>query len=134
MQLAHLGTTTTLRRADGMVDDQLAIAITEYLVASYGMRRPPTLNARLLALIAALADKGLPFLTRADAAEMTGFTVEGVDSALSVALARGDITMSVKMRPGNVQQRESVIRERYYAVSPPIKALQRVVQSLRRTG
>lgn len=120
------------RPAGGRVDRDLARVTTEYLLASYGMRRPPELAARLLALLCDLADKGLPFPPRAEVAALVGHSIEGVDSALSVALARGDIVMSAKVKPGNVQQRESVIRERYYTVSPAIRALQKTLVAMKK--
>lgn len=134
LQVVHSGASTAekARPAGGHVDRDLARAATEYLMAAYGMRRPPELAARLLALLCDLADQGLPFPPRAEVAALVGHSIEGVDSALSVALARGDVVMSAKVRPGNVQQRESVIRERYYTVSPPIRALQKALVAMKK--
>lgn len=101
----------------GQVDDSLADRIEEYLLQTYAMRRRPTAAARLLALIVDLYTKGLPFPQRTAVARDIGCSKDGVDAALSSYLARDEIALEMRMVPGNVAKRESVIRERYFIPS-----------------
>lgn len=94
-----------------------ALAIEEFLMTHYAIRRPPGVTARLLAMIIDLHQHGRPFPSRAVVAEQVGCTIFGIDAALSVALARELITLEVKTARGNVAARESAIRERYYVPS-----------------
>lgn len=99
--------------------------IEHYLMEKFGMRKPPESAARLLALILELHAHGQPFPQRRLAAEAIGASVFGVDAALSVALARGLITTRLETIEGNVQQRLSVIRLKYYIPAPELLALAR---------
>lgn len=105
------------------IDPSLADRIEEYLLQTYGMRRRPTAAARLMALIVELHARGMPFPQREAAATEVGCSVFGVDAALSNYLARGELTVEIRTVPGNVQQRESVIREKYYTPSTQLLGL-----------
>jgi hypothetical protein len=93
-------------------------AITEMLISEQGMLRPPEKAAALLALIVELHKKDLPFPPREEVAGYIDASLSTVDAALSTRLDEGYITQRVETRRGNVQRRNSVVRERYYDPSP----------------
>jgi hypothetical protein len=93
-------------------------AITEMLISEQGMLRPPEKSSALLALIYELHKKGLPFPRREEVAKHLDASISTVDAALSTRLDEGYITQRVATRRGNVQRRNSAVRERYYEPSP----------------
>lgn len=110
------------------LDPVLVDAITDMLISDQGMLRPPDKAAKLLALIVKLHELGQPFPTRADAAEHIGASVSTIDAALSTRLDEGYISQRVATRQGNVQRRNSAVRDRFYT---PSKDLLRVVERVR---
>lgn len=92
-------------------------AITDMLIEDQGMMRPPTKAAALLAIICALHKQGKPFPRRECVADAIDAAVSTVDAALSSRLDEGYLTMRTKVKRGNVQRRNSVVRERYYEPS-----------------
>lgn len=92
-------------------------AITEMLMDDQGMLRPPEKAAALLALIVELHKKKLPFPRREAVSEAIGASVSTVDAALSTRLDEGYITIAMETSRGNVQRRNSIVRERYYIPS-----------------
>lgn len=92
-----------------------AVAIEEFLLTSYKMKRPPEVAAKLLALIIELWQREQPFPQREHVAHSLGCTKWGVDNALSVALARELITTEVGTEISTrMTHRDGVIRHRYY--------------------
>jgi hypothetical protein len=92
-------------------------AITEMLIEDQGILRPPVKAAHLLALICKLHEQNRPFPRREDVAEAIGAGVSTIDAALSTRLDEKYIELRIETRPGNVERRHSVIRERYYEPS-----------------
>lgn len=103
--------------------DTLAHRIERGLIQRFGMKRRPSAAARLLALILRLHERGEPFPPRSEAADHCGCTIWAVDGALSVALARGLIQPVERTKPGNVVQRDSVIRLKFYLPTADLFAL-----------
>lgn len=93
-------------------------AITDMLIEEQGILRPPTKAAHLLAIICELHRQGRPFPQRETVAEEIQAAVSTVDAALSTRIDEGYITPRIETKPGNVQRRGSVIRQRYYDPSP----------------
>lgn len=91
--------------------------LQSWLQTSYGMRRPPTTAAGVLALIVELHKDHTPFPTREHVADLLRCSKFGVDAAINQAIARGLITQKTETSDGNIQRRESVIRHRYYVPS-----------------
>lgn len=100
-----------------------AVAIEGWLVQRYGMRRPPVVAARLLAMICDLHAIQAPFPQRAYACTVIGSSIYGVDVALNTALTRGDVTLESRLAPGHITARESVLRHRHYTPSAELQAL-----------
>jgi hypothetical protein len=105
------------------LDLALADTIEKFLMARYDMRRPPIAAARLLAVIVLLDEQKQPFPSRRRVAEEIRCSVYGIDAALQVAMARGLISQHVEIAQGNVQRRESILRNRYYVPSDELRAL-----------
>ncbi len=88
-----------------------------WLQTSYGMKRPPTTAAGVLALIIELHKNNTPFHTREAAASALQCSKFGVDAAINQAIARGLVQQKVETSEGHIQRRESVVRHRYYVPS-----------------
>ena len=89
-------------------------AITKMLIEDQQLNRPPEKAAHLLAIICKLYEQRRPFPRRRDIADKIGSPLATVDAALSTRLDEDYISVRIETRPGNVQKRNSVIRERYY--------------------
>ena len=89
-------------------------AITKMLIEDQQLNRPPEKAAHLLAIICKLYEQRRPFPRRREVADKIGSPLATVDAALSTRLDEDYIRVRVETRPGNVQKRNSVIRERYY--------------------
>lgn len=105
------------------IRQNVADKIGEWLVTSYGMRRPPAVARQVLALIVELHAKRRAFPLRSEAADLIGCTVFGLDAAISSALARGLITIEMTTGQGRVMQRDSAIRHRHYIPTPVLLAV-----------
>lgn len=92
-------------------------AITDMLMDEQGMLRPPRKAAALLALIVELHKIKMPFPKREEVTEAIGVGVSTIDAALSSRLSEGYISIAMETTVGNVQRRNSVVRERYYVPS-----------------
>lgn len=92
-------------------------AITEMLIEDQNILRPPTKAAHMLALICKLHELSRPFPRREEVAAALNASVSTIDAALSTRLDQGYIRLYIETRPGNVQRRDSVIRDRYYEPS-----------------
>lgn len=101
-------------------------AVTDMLMTDHTMFKPPEKAAALLALITELHQRGQPFPEREVVARALNCSRYTVDSALSTRTAEGYISLSVKTEPGDVNNRASVIKRRYYR---PSKRLQEIVAS-----
>lgn len=96
--------------------------IVEFLQTKYGGRRVPTLSARLLALIVHLNETKTAFYPRNDVALALGVSIYGIDAGLSIALARGLISVRIETTVSDViKQREGIVRKRYYRPSKELK-------------
>lgn len=89
-------------------------AITRMLIEDQQLNRPPEKAAHLLAIICKLYEQRRPFPRRREVADKIGSPLATVDAALSTRLDEDYIKVRIETRPGNVQKRNSVIRERYY--------------------
>lgn len=98
-------------------------AITNMLLSAHGMQRPPEKAAALLAIICEFHKRNLPFPKREIVARAIGASVATVDAALSTRIQEGYITPRIETRDGNVQRRNSTIRERYYVPSEELLSL-----------
>jgi DNA-binding transcriptional MocR family regulator len=98
-------------------------AICEMLISDQGMLRPPEKAAKLLALIVELYKRGQPFPRREEVAQAIGASVSTIDAALSTRLDEGYITLTIETPHGNVQRRNSAIRERHYVPSQGLLAV-----------
>lgn len=112
------------------LDPTVVDAIEKFLMDAYGMKRPPTSAAIVLALAVALHENDQAWPVRRLVAELAGCTVFGVDAALSVQLDRGLIEETVRTSKGNVQRRESIVRSRYYKPSQQLLAVVRSITRL----
>ena len=99
-----------------------ARAVCAWLQEKFDIKRPPIATARLLVLVVELHRRHLPFPTRRVVAEACGMGVFGLDAALSVATARGLITLRMDVAPGSVVRRESVIKIKRYLPSRELEA------------
>lgn len=97
-----------------VVPRKLVNAVLDWLRTHHFSRRPPEVAAGVLALAIVLHRSERPFPHRALVAEWLNATVFGIDHALNVALTRGCLRMESRIAQGNVQARESVVRQRYY--------------------
>lgn len=106
-------------------DPDLALQIEAFLATHYEPRRPPLVAARLLALLVELAkDPPMPFPPRQLVATRLACSKDGLDAAISVALERRLIKMSVEtVKSFGIKsgRRVGVIRHRYY--TPTAKLL-----------
>lgn len=98
-------------------------AVTDMLLSEQGMNRPPEKAAALLALIVELHKRRQPFPTREEVAEAINASVSTVDAALSTRIDEGYITPVVSTKRGNVQRRNSIIREKSYVPSDALIAV-----------
>lgn len=99
------------------VDPIVIDAIVDMLLSNEGMNRPPEKAAALLAVIVELHKQHRPFPKREVVAKAINASLATVDAALSSRLDEGYITLAVETVRGNVQRRNSVVRERYYIPS-----------------
>jgi hypothetical protein len=98
-------------------------AVMDMLLSEQGMNRPPEKAAALLALIVELYKRKQPFPRREEVAAAIGASVSTVDAALSSRIDEGYITPVVETKRGNVQRRNSAVRERYYIPSDGLIAV-----------
>jgi hypothetical protein len=107
-------------------------AVMDMLLSEQGMNRPPEKAAALLALIVELHKRKQPFPRREEVAEAINASVSTVDAALSSRIDEGYITPIVETKRGNVQRRNSTVRERFYVPSDSLIAV--VEKAKRRRG
>jgi hypothetical protein len=81
------------------------------------VRRPPERSAALLALCVELHKKNLPFPSRMAAALKLDCSVFTIDSALSTRMDEGYLQQIVETTTGNVANRHSTVRQRFYKPS-----------------
>lgn len=98
-------------------------AVMDMLLSEQGMNRPPEKAAALLALIVELHKRKQPFPRREEVAEAINASVSTVDAALSSRIDEGYIIPVVETKRGNVQRRNSTVRERYYIPSDGLIAV-----------
>ena len=106
----------------------LADAVEQFLQSKYPSQKRPWLSASVLALILELYEREEAFPPRQQIAKALDCSVYGIDAALSVAGARDLLTIEVKLLPGGVEQRQSVIKQRYMIPSEELKAVARSVR------
>src|SRR4051812_35067887 len=83
--------------AGPMFDPNLAEHIQQFLTVTYEPRRPPIVSSRMLAFVIALNEgRPQPFPRREDAARLLHCSKDGLDAAISVALARN--LLKIKMQ------------------------------------
>ena len=109
----------------------LVTVVEQFLQDKYPSRRRPSVAASVLALILELYERDEPFPQRAMIAEAIGCSVFGIDAALSQAAARDLLTLEIRLQPGNVEQRDSSIKERYYIPSKQLLILARSARASR---
>lgn len=110
--------------------DKFAVdAVQDYLMTTYNSNRPPEVAAALLALIVELYDREEPFPERHWIADHLNCSKFGIDSAVSTALARGEIEIITSVSEGSVSGRDSVVKHRYYV---PCEELVSVAKRARR--
>lgn len=112
-----------VRRLQKFLRFDFAVGIEAWLQQRYGMRRPPVVAGRLLAMLCDLHDANAPFPQRAYVCTVIGCSIYGVDVALNTALTRGDLSFETRLAPGHIAARESVLRHRYYAPSGELASL-----------
>lgn len=95
-------------------------AILGYLSSQHDTQRPPEKCAAILATLADLQERGEPAPTREELAKMADCSKFTVDACLSTRIAQGHVKLEIRTRPGNVQRRESIIKERFYILSNPL--------------
>lgn len=95
--------------------------VRDFLQTRYAIKRPPHATAALLVLVYELWKAAQPWPIRREAAEHIGMSVYGLDGALSVATARGLITLSMETIEGSVARRDSVVKLRYYTPTPLLR-------------
>ena len=88
-------------------------AIADWMQSHRENRRPLSVAAPLLTIVCALADKQYQLPTRVRLAEEIHCTKDGIDAAISTALAYGEITERYEVIEGAVQQRRSSRRVRF---------------------
>ena len=106
----------------------LADAVEQYLQEKFPSQKRPWLAASLLALILELYEREEAFPPRQQIAQALDCSVYGIDAALSVAGARDLLTIEVKLVPGGVEQRESVVKQRYMVPCEELRAIARSVR------
>ena len=108
------------------VPEALVHHLEDFLTTTYGSKRPPIIQAKLLALVVTLAGEAppLPFPSRRQAAEFAGCSIYTVDTSIAALLSRGLLTKEVETRDGNIQRREGILQDWYY------KPTKRLVTSL----
>jgi hypothetical protein len=103
------------------IEPAVVDAITDMIIRDTGCLRPPEKAAALMALIVELHKLNRPFPRREVAAAAIHASVSTVDAALSTHLDPGDgsgyLQLVVETSIGNVQRRNSVVRERFYIPS-----------------
>jgi hypothetical protein len=87
--------------------------VEEFLMTHWPSRKRPTVAASVLALTIELAERDEPFPQRTPLAEALNCSVFGIDAAISVALSRDLLSLQMRVSPGNVEQREGVVKHRY---------------------
>lgn len=88
--------------------------ITEYLMTSFEIKRPPEVTASVLALAIELENRKQPFPTRQEVAKLFNCSVFGVDCALSASLARGLLAMEMRTAQESIVADYRIVRHRYY--------------------
>lgn len=72
-------------------------------------RRPLTVAAPLLAIVCALYDKGHPLPVARRLADAIGCSKDGIDAAISMALAYDEVSERYEVIDGGVRDRKSVV-------------------------
>ena len=98
---------------------EIVDAFVDYLIEQERMCRPPVQAAKLLAFIVDLHKQKppRPFPPRADVAAHLEMGIPTIDAALSSRAAQGYVKQEVGYEEGNVANRRSSIKLRYYVPS-----------------
>lgn len=107
-----------LRPSGALVD-----LVENFLHEKYPSRKRALVSASVLALILELDELKKPFPPRQQVADALNCSIFGVDAAISVALGRGLLSVEIKVLQGNVEQRDSAIRERYLIPSARLRGV-----------
>lgn len=93
-------------------------AITQMLMEQQeNVKRPPEKSAALLALTVELYKQNQPFPSRMAAAIKLDCSVFTIDAALSTRMDEGYLQQVVETTTGNVANRHSTVRQRFYVPS-----------------
>jgi hypothetical protein len=103
-------------------DNRRIDRVATWMQAHRENRRPLTVAAPLLSLVCALHEDGHHLPTRARLAEAIGCTKDGVDAAISTAIAYGEISERHVTLDGAVAKRRSTRRLRFIDPSPELLA------------
>lgn len=106
-------------------DQAVVDAIEKHLLTSYDMKRPPLIAAAVLAMIVDLSRLGQAFPEREYLAKFLNCSKFGIDAAISTALARREITMTIGIEPGKIAARDSVVKYRYFHPSEELVSVAR---------
>ncbi len=103
---------------DNLIDPIVEDRILAFIDQKWTAKRPPTVAARLLALIVALHARGMPYPPRQHVRAAVGTTSpDGIDDAISLYLGRELISLEIRAVEGNIKKRASSTLEKYYIPS-----------------
>jgi hypothetical protein len=91
----------------------------------FGMHKPPVYASKMLSFLIELHLADLPCPSHKFLAEKVGCTVWAIDSAFNVTQERGLLTQEIRLVPGNIAARPSVMKQSYYVPSAELLSLSR---------
>ena len=109
-------------------------AVLSWYHTKFAMRKPPVFASRMLAILIELHLADQPCPPHKVLAERVGCTIWAIDSAMNVVQERGLLTQEIRLAPGNIAARASVMKQSYYVPCPELLALARRLERTKRSA